>query len=111
MISLMPKVSDQWSAFFFFLLLLRPPRFTLFPYTTLFRSPCRSRIDGSSPGHSRIASRTPPSPCTVCVWTIERAYRGPLGGAYAPAVPRVKEADVYGTVGRMKVKPGKMQEG
>src|SRR5438270_12606273 len=26
--------------FFFFLMLLRPPRSTLFPYTTLFRSPC-----------------------------------------------------------------------
>src|SRR5205823_12469264 len=26
-------------AFFFFLLILRPPRSTLFPYTTLFRSP------------------------------------------------------------------------
>src|SRR5690606_42056883 len=27
---------------FFFLLLLRPPRSTLFPYTTLFRSPGRA---------------------------------------------------------------------
>src|SRR5436853_3177694 len=35
---------------FFFLMLLRPPRFTLFPYTTLFRSNgvirrCRSRSE------------------------------------------------------------------
>src|SRR6266545_7259202 len=28
--------------FFFFLMIRRPPRSTLFPYTTLFRSPCRS---------------------------------------------------------------------
>src|SRR5437899_8267586 len=28
--------------FFFFLMLRRPPRSTLFPYTTLFRSQCRS---------------------------------------------------------------------
>src|SRR5262249_62199929 len=28
------------STFFFFLMLRRPPRSTLFPYTTLFRSPC-----------------------------------------------------------------------
>src|SRR2546427_2269242 len=32
--------------FFFFLMIRRPPRSTLFPYTTLFRSPCRRR--GSS---------------------------------------------------------------
>src|SRR5215204_7502967 len=29
--------------FFFFLMIRRPPRSTLFPYTTLFRSPRRSR--------------------------------------------------------------------
>src|SRR5437762_14196394 len=29
---------DIFSVFFFFLLLRRPPRSTLFPYTTLFRS-------------------------------------------------------------------------
>src|SRR3990170_6546433 len=29
--------------FFFFLMIRRPPRSTLFPYTTLFRSPCRCR--------------------------------------------------------------------
>src|SRR2546430_8889143 len=29
--------------FFFFLMIRRPPRSTLFPYTTLFRSPLRSR--------------------------------------------------------------------
>src|SRR5256885_15715352 len=30
-----------FSFFFFFLMIRRPPRSTLFPYTTLFRSPCR----------------------------------------------------------------------
>src|SRR5437763_16429874 len=29
--------------FFFFILIRRPPRSTLFPYTTLFRSPSRTR--------------------------------------------------------------------
>src|SRR5437773_9227255 len=29
--------------FFFFLMIRRPPRSTLFPYTTLFRSPFRTR--------------------------------------------------------------------
>src|SRR2546422_8395999 len=33
--------------FFFFLMIRRPPRSTLFPYTTLFRSPCGLR--GSLP--------------------------------------------------------------
>src|SRR5215211_8841142 len=35
--------------FFFFLMIRRPPRSTLFPYTTLFRScSCRSRICDST---------------------------------------------------------------
>src|SRR5215467_15644137 len=33
--------------FFFFLMIRRPPRFTLFPYTTLFRSPRRRSCSGS----------------------------------------------------------------
>src|SRR2546429_6260739 len=44
--------------FFFFLMIRRPPRSTLFPYTTLFRSrsrrPCRTGRSAPSPG----------SPCT-----------------------------------------------
>src|SRR2546421_793054 len=31
--------ADSLSIFFFFLMIRRPPRSTLFPYTTLFRSP------------------------------------------------------------------------
>src|SRR5256884_8111107 len=31
--------------FFFFLMIRRPPRSTLFPYTTLFRSPAASAVD------------------------------------------------------------------
>src|SRR5438046_5767162 len=39
-------------SFFFFLMLRRPPRSTLFPYTTLFRSssvPCGTRNRGLTP--------------------------------------------------------------
>src|SRR5256885_8023379 len=36
--------------FFFFLMIRRPPRSTLFPYTTLFRSTV-PRLPGTSPGH------------------------------------------------------------
>src|SRR3989442_13037013 len=32
---------DRYSLCFFFLMIRRPPRSTLFPYTTLFRSPVR----------------------------------------------------------------------
>src|SRR6266487_5920570 len=42
---------------FFFLMIRRPPRSTLFPYTTLFRSPHRS---SPSPGRSR------PQVCPQC---------------------------------------------
>src|SRR6266550_8622333 len=35
--------------FFFFLMIRRPPRSTLFPYTTLFRSSCRLRGTGCFP--------------------------------------------------------------
>src|SRR5260370_4749412 len=46
---------------FFFLMIRRPPRSTLFPYTTLFRSPSASMAacsiwkspSRSTPGHSR----------------------------------------------------------
>src|SRR2546422_7566848 len=41
-------VSDSALALFFFLMIRRPPRSTLFPYTTLFRSPFvvrRNRVD------------------------------------------------------------------
>src|SRR5262245_66505804 len=37
------------SILFFFLMIRRPPRSTLFPYTTLFRSPCRRTRCSSSP--------------------------------------------------------------
>src|SRR5256885_12717646 len=44
--------------FFFFLMIRRPPRSTLFPYTTLFRSP-RRRHGSGDPGRSRyVPGRT-----------------------------------------------------
>src|SRR3712207_8101907 len=45
-------------SFFFFLMIRRPPRSTLFPYTTLFRSPRRARRAGRRrPGEAAWASR------------------------------------------------------
>src|SRR2546430_17737313 len=40
--------------FFFFLMIRRPPRSTLFPYTTLFRSPLPTR---STPSPSHVGER------------------------------------------------------
>src|SRR5687768_18258578 len=64
-------------SFFFFLMLRRPPRSTLFPYTTLFRSPHAvargggsapagrrggvHRAGPSGPGHPRDLPRQPPA--------------------------------------------------
>src|SRR6266576_2054297 len=51
-------------SFFFFLMIRRPPRSTLFPYTTLFRSAPRSPSPASSdtpattPGYARSEEHT-----------------------------------------------------
>src|SRR5689334_24731032 len=47
----------------FFLLIPRPPRSTLFPYTTLFRSPRRG---GNRPDRSRDAHSCSPARCPRC---------------------------------------------
>src|SRR2546422_3759928 len=70
-------VCRVFSCFFFFLMIRRPPRSTLFPYTTLFRSLghddrwarpasrgppprgcCRSRRRARSRGHTRSEEHT-----------------------------------------------------
>src|SRR6266705_4928146 len=46
--------------FFFFLMIRRPPRSTLFPYTTLFRSPRGPQADGGGrlqPPHDPVGDR------------------------------------------------------
>src|SRR5688572_32324225 len=40
---------------FFFLMMRRPPRSTLFPYTTLFRSRMKYRNEASSSGSSTVS--------------------------------------------------------
>src|SRR3982751_7074587 len=46
--------------FFFFLMIRRPPRSTLFPYTTLFRSDCPAarRTAGRCASHLQAAGRS-----------------------------------------------------
>src|SRR5215204_7374995 len=46
--------------FFFFLMIRRPPRSTLFPYTTLFRSRWRSRPTSRGRSISTWRPRPPP---------------------------------------------------
>src|SRR5215213_10878033 len=48
--------------FFFFLMIRRPPRSTLFPYTTLFRSSVRSGRGGTA-GSLPSADGCPPLAC------------------------------------------------
>src|SRR6266540_5671414 len=52
--------------FFFFLMIRRPPRSTLFPYTTLFRSsppaPSRSAARGVASGDGPPPARLRPAP-------------------------------------------------
>src|SRR5260370_10530036 len=47
-----PAPADHCHVSFFFLMIRRPPRSTLFPYTTLFRSP-----DGGRHGRGRCRRR------------------------------------------------------
>src|SRR5438270_9152215 len=46
--------------FFFFLMIRRPPRSTLFPYTTLFRSCCGHRCHGELAPEALDAARSSP---------------------------------------------------
>src|SRR6266404_7739567 len=48
--------------FFFFLMIRRPPRSTLFPYTTLFRSRCSSVPGKNRHPHPRWRSARPADP-------------------------------------------------
>src|SRR5256885_9010934 len=53
-----PRSTSHPSSFFFFLMIRRPPRSTLFPYTTLFRSPPSSRPSNCAAGCKRAWAAT-----------------------------------------------------
>src|SRR2546427_9870472 len=57
------SVAHLLEFFFFFLMIRRPPRSTLFPYTTLFRSPTRTDVGASAEGDRGPlwACRSPPT--------------------------------------------------
>src|SRR2546427_13283050 len=69
------------SAFVFFLMIRRPPRSTLFPYTTLFRSdPVARRLERGAGAHGLEDLQ-------------RRAPRG--GGALNPASPRAGRSEEH----------------
>src|SRR5215216_6803101 len=90
-------VSSSFSAhfaslvFFFFLMIRRPPRSTLFPYTTLFRSRSRSGLPSralclharlrSSSGGSR---KPPPDPRTALRPSVDGQTRLKHGSGLSP---------------------------
>src|SRR6266487_6232221 len=94
------------SSFFFFLMIRRPPRSTLFPYTTLFRPrlrdrPCPRRRDGA---HGSIRARSEEhtselqSPVhLVCRLLLEKKKNNSQGTTYQsqprPHSSRSKRAD------------------
>src|SRR5688572_31108158 len=57
---------DQLRLLVFFLMIRRPPRSTLFPYTTLFRSCCR--WTGSTSGGNRTSPSAASTPSTTRTW-------------------------------------------
>src|SRR2546422_1152175 len=68
--------------FFFFLMIRRPPRSTLFPYTTLFRSGRGRRRAGSALRRSAPRTRRRRAPGGTC------RGRGPPAGARRAAAAR-----------------------
>src|SRR3712207_7650309 len=56
-------------AFFFFLMIRRPPRSTLFPYTTLFRSPQATDVVAAS----RTNGACVPAGKAAAIGAVERA--------------------------------------
>src|SRR3712207_8004246 len=76
---------------FFFLMIRRPPRSTLFPYTTLFRSwsPATAPAPPTRPSPSCRASRRPAATRPTC--TDERAHRATGGAHHVPLLRRSEE--------------------
>src|SRR5258708_39248453 len=54
----LPQMEPTPVVYFFFLMIRRPPRSTLFPYTTLFRSSCSPRRCTTTSFRKRRAPRS-----------------------------------------------------
>src|SRR3712207_8473050 len=78
----------DFCVFFFFLMIRRPPRSTLFPYTTLFRSPPRSRRPARPRARRDRAARSRACPRAAAP---RRRPDGPQAGALKNALQRDRE--------------------
>src|SRR6266536_6185971 len=86
----MSPLADTYDSCFFFLMIRRPPRSTLFPYTTLFRPPPKpprglcpqwtvpARSPGDDLGHASTRDRGEGAAMT---W-VAHACLGPGGGDF-----------------------------
>src|SRR6185312_6233135 len=117
-------VAGERVEIFFFLMIRQPPRSTLFPYTTLFRSPARRGCRGSAPPAPRPApprrarrraGRAPPpacaprrgcrrrSPCAAAAadagsaWPASSAGSARAGWPPAPPAARRRAASTAGS--------------
>src|SRR6266436_1640522 len=81
------------STFFFFLMIRRPPRSTLFPYTTLFRS-LATRGIGLEEVTSAVSAGNPNLP-TGTLWGPQRAYTVLADGSISSAPEFRKLAVTY----------------
>src|SRR5205085_11025731 len=72
--------------FFFFLMIRRPPRSTLFPYTTLFRSLAKHRGAREAEHARRLL--------VVSLRLRAQAFRGERGRMYGEAAEKLASASV-----------------
>src|SRR2546430_16060371 len=71
----MRAISCSWSVIFFFLMIRRPPRSTLFPYTTLFRSLDDTKAEAFSAHEITAQSIGASAPAPDSVTTHEATAR------------------------------------
>src|SRR6266478_8568777 len=110
----MPSLySYSYISFFFFLIIRRPPRSTLFPYTTLFRSRSGFRLLGNprnSRRRSESAGRLPPiSPCRIGIASEPRLGR--RGTATIDRTREESERRVQSAQSRLGLRPDRPKGG
>src|SRR5256885_17259940 len=105
LVSLCAIISLSCPSFFFFLMIRRPPRSTLFPYTTLFRSPRHDReldperlgprpehldrLGEASVGQDRKSTRLNSSHLVIsyAVFCLKKKHTSPSFGTFASIQP------------------------
>src|SRR5216684_4376095 len=91
--------------FFFFLMIRRPPRSTLFPYTTLFRSSERSSFSvlprrwawlSDTPSNSTASAASAPARRALATRASRRAWASVGGGMTGSLWRHANGEDIYG---------------